>query len=133
MADKCDWETGRKASSDCSEQGGPCENRGDCCGGQGLSCDGGTNTCTINGDAKDIAAAFEKELKLVVEEDKCIGDGEGGPEGKCGCKTGDNTDGTSCCDNMVCSYVNSGHAQRRGIEAGFYCSVPGEDVAVEIN
>ena len=141
---QCSWYTGsstRAASSgdDCDELGEPCTGpgRGSCCTGGGLTCNPPENVCTINGDAKDTTAAFEKELKLVEEEAQvCIDDGEGGPGGKCGCKAvnGGNPDGTPCCGNMVCSYVRSTHAETRGIEAGFYCSVPGEeDVAVEIN
>ena len=121
------WYTGsstRAAGNSCSEQGGPCENRGDCCSGQGLSCDGGTKTCTINGDAKDTAAAFEKELKLVEDEDLCIPYNNGGPKGgKCGClKTGsaipshDNTSGTPCCAGLTCQFEQANDV--RGTEAG---------------
>jgi len=139
LADKCDWETTKAASpgEDCDELGDSCTGgpgRGSCCAG-GLTCNPPENVCTHNGDAKDTAAAFEKELKLVVEEKKCIGDGEGGPEGKCGCltETGGNPDGTTeCCDNMICSHVHSSRT-KSGVPE-FRCSVPGEeDVAVEIN
>ena len=118
-----------------------------CCSGKKLICNGinsqhaeargypsGGHYCEENPGEEDLAAAFEKELKLVVEEDKCIGDGEGGPEGKCGCKAvhGGNPNGTRCCDNMICSHVHSSRT-KSGVKE-FRCSVPGEeDVVVEIN
>lgn len=149
---QCSWYTGgsttRAASSDdtCGGELDPCTPGGST--GQG-SCCAGKNCNFIHPDKAaargvpkgghycedpTLAAAFEKELKLVEEKpDVCIEKGDGGPEGKCGCYTAsDNTHGTACCGNLGCSYV-LGSKTKSGV-GGFYCYQPGEeDVAVEIN
>ena len=149
---KCDWETSRAASSgeDCDDEGDRCTpggstGRGSCCSvpGKNLICnhihskfrsDGvGGHFCVENPGEEDVAAAFEKELKLVEEEDRtCMPQDASGGEGKCGCKTGPtggNPDGTPCCSGSTCNGVAVS-----GGEATFTCEPPThreEDVAVE--
>ena len=81
-----------------------------------------------NPGEEDVAAAFEKELKLVEEEDQtCMPQDASGGEGKCGCKTGPtggNPQGTTCCSGSTCNGVS------KDGEATFTCEAP---TAVEIN
>jgi len=149
LADKCDWESGSstKAADTCGGELDSCtgSGQGSCCTGkvcnyinsQHAEARGVPEAGHYCEDPNaNVAAAFEKELKLVEEEDKkCIPDGEGGPSGKCGCltETGGNSKGTACCvSGSYCSYVSAANS-KSGV-GGFYCStLEEEDVAVEIN